>query len=160
MKSVVIYYSYSGNTKKVAGLLTQALAQRGEVEQIELVGLDESRSFLNQARRALFLKHAEIQPVNFNLINYDLICFGSPVWAFAPSPAMNTYLSRCMGLEGKSVVLFATYGSGAGLNRCLDHMQKVLIKKAAKEFRRFAIQQFKVNDKEFVLSKIKEMMRL
>jgi hypothetical protein len=42
-------------------------------------------------------------------------------------------------------------------------MKSIIIycaKKGAKKFKRISIQQFKVNDKEFVLSKIKEIMRL
>ena len=160
MQSIIIYYSYSGNTKKVAQMLTELLAQKGEVQQTELVGLDESKSFFGQCRRAFLRKKATLQPVNFDLSEFDLICFGTPVWAFGPAPAINTYLDKCFGVEGKAVILFSTYGSGTGNKRCLDYMQDMLVKKGAKDFKRFSIQQFKVNNKEFVLSKIKEIARL
>ena len=160
MQSIIIYYSYSGNTQKVANILTEYLKLKGEVDIIELKGLDESDKFLAQAVRAFRHKRAEIQPVNFNLSRYDLICLGSPVWAFGPAPAINTYLDKCFGLEGKDVVLFTTYGSGTGNERCLNYMQDILAKKGAKEFNRFSIQQFKVSDKDFVLNKIKEITRL
>ena len=158
MQSIIIYYSYSGNTKKVAQMLTELLAQKGEVQQTELVGLDESKFFFGQCRRAFLRKRATLQPVNFDLSEFDLICFGTPVWAFGPAPAMNAYLDKCFGTEGKSVILFTTYGSGTGNERCLNYMQDILAKKGAKQFSRFSIQQFKVNDKEFVLSKIKEVL--
>lgn len=158
MKSVIIYYSYSGNTQKVADILSGYLGQQGEVDFIELKGLDESDKFFSQAMRALRHKRAEIQPVNFNLGSYDLICFGTPVWAFGPAPAMNTYLDKCLGLAGKSVVLFTTYGSGTGNRRCMDYIQDILEKKGAKTFTRFSIQQFKVDDKDFVTSAVKEAL--
>ena len=160
MQSVIIYYSYSGNTQKVASILSGYLGQQGEVDIIELKGLDESEKFFAQAARAFRHKRATIQPVNFNLSRYDLICLGTPVWAFGPSPAINTYLDKCFGVEGKSVILFTTYGSGTGNERCLNYMQEMLAKKGAQQFKRFSVQQFKVNDKEFVLSKIKEIARL
>ena len=160
MKSVVIYYSYSGNTQKVADTLTGYLKLQGEVEIIELKGLDESDKFLVQAARAFRHKRSVIQLVNLELSRYDLICLGTPVWAFGPAPAINTYLDKCFGVEGKAVILFSTYGSGTGNKRCLDYMQDMLVKKGAKDFKRFSIQQFKVNNKEFVLSKIKEIARL
>lgn len=160
MKSIVIYYSYSGNTQKVAQILTELLAEKGEVEQIELRSLDEAKTFFGQAKRAFFRKRAVIQPVSFDLSDYDLICFGTPVWAFAPAPAMNTYLDKCFGLEDKSIILFTTCGSGTGKERCLDCMQKILSKKGAKGFQRFSIAQVKVSDSEFVLSKIKDILRL
>jgi len=158
MKSVVIYYSYSGNTKKVAQMLTELLAQKGEVQQTELVGLDESKSFFGQCRRAFLRKRATLQPVNLDLSRYDLICLGTPVWAFGPTPAINTYLDKCFGLEGKNVILFTTYGSGTGNERCLKFMQDILAKKGAKQFSRFSIQQFKVNDKDFVISAVKKAL--
>lgn len=160
MKAVIIYYSYSGNTKKIANILAKLLSDRFEVEQTELVSLDEAKSFFGQVRRALVHKYAKIQPVNFNLSRFDLVCFGTPVWAFAPAPAMNTYLAKCFWLGDKSIILFATYGSGTGLNRCLNYMQKILAKKGVKRFSRFSIQQFKVNDLDFVLSEIREKTRL
>ena len=160
MKGVVIYYSYSGNTKKVVDILVRHINQQGEVDVIELKGLDESDKFFGQVLRALQHKRAAVQPVNFDLSGYDLICLGSPVWAFAPVPAMNTYLDKCTGVENKDIILFTTYGSGTGNQRCLNYMQGTLAKKGARRFRKFSIQQFKVNDKEFVLSKIKGITRL
>lgn len=157
MKSVIIYYSYSGNTKLVAGVLNEYLSSKGEVEIVELKALDESDKFVSQAARAFWKKRAQIQPVNPDLKNYDLICLGTPVWAFGPAPAMNTYLDNCAGLEGKEIILFTTYGSGTGNERCLDYMQKILSQKGAKGFKRFSIQQGKVKYQEFVLSKIKEI---
>jgi len=157
MKSAIIYYSYSGNTKLVAGILNEYLNSKGEVEIVELKTLDESDKFFSQAARAFWKKKAQIQPVNYDLKNYDLICLGTPVWAFSPAPAMNTYLDNCVGLEGKEVILFTTYGSGTGNERCLDYMQRILSQKGAKGFKRFSIQQGKVKYQEFVLSKIKEI---
>jgi len=158
MKSIIIYYSYSGNTRKVAQLLAEYLREKTEVEIIDLKSQDESRSFFGQCRRALFKKRAELKTVNFNLANYDLVCFGTPVWAFGPAPAMNTYLDKCLGAENKAVILFTTYGSGTGNERCLNYMQNLLAQKGAKQISRFSIQQFKVDNKEFVLSKIKEVI--
>jgi flavodoxin len=158
MKSVIIYYSYSGNTKKVAVSLLEHLQQKGEVEAIELRPKDESDKFFGQAARAFRRKRADIEPVKTDLRDYDLICLGTPVWAFGPAPAMNTFLDKCLGLEGKEAVLFTTYGSGVGKERCLDYMEDILSKKGARQFRRFSIQEFKAKDKEFVLSRIVETL--
>ena len=157
MKSAVIYYSYSGNTKLVAETLSLYLSGKGEVQVVDLQALDESRSFFGQCKRAFWHKRAKLKPAKFDLSGYDVICFGTPVWAFGPAPAMNAYLDRCGGVTGKKVILFTTYGSGTGNQRCLNFMQAILAKKGAQAFSRFSIQQFKVKDKEFILS---EIMRL
>jgi len=156
MKSVIIYYSYSGNTRKVADVLSAGLMQKGEVKKIELASLDEPVSFFSQAHRAFFRRRARIKPAGFDLSGYDLVCFGTPVWAFAPAPAMNTYLDECSGLKGKPVVLFTTYGSGTGNQRCMNYMQSVLTRKGAGQFKRFSVQQFKVNTPEFINAVLKE----
>jgi len=154
MKSAVIYYSYSGNTKKVAQVLAGALKEKGEVDLIEIKALDESKNFFAQAARAFKHVKAKIAAANFNLSSYDLLCFGTPVWAFGPAPAMNAYMESCFGLENKQATLFATYGSGSGKKRCLDYMENILAKRGVASLKRFSIQQFKVKDKEFVMQEI------
>ena len=158
MKSVIVYYSYTGTTKKTADILAETLSIKGRVDKIALIALDESKSFLGQCNRAFRKVRAALTAVNFDLSVYDLICFGTPVWAFGPAPAMNAYLDQCSGVLDKKVILFTTYGSGTGNQRCLSYMQGLLAKKGATEFKRFSIQQFKVKDKEFVLSKIRETL--
>jgi len=158
MKSLVVYYSYSGNTKKVAKVLAEILKAKGEVDELELVALDESGSFLGQCSRAFRHIKARIQDVNFDLSKYDLICFGTPVWAFGPAAALNTYLDKCSGIKGKQIILFSTYGSGTGKERCLDYAQKILSSKGAVGFKRFSIQQFKVDNKEFIINEISKVI--
>jgi flavodoxin len=157
MRSIIIYYSYTGNTKRVAEILADYL--KGKNNEVEIVRLEaqESSHFFKQAIRGLTHKKTKINPVNFDLKDYDLICFGTPVWAFGPAPAMNTYLDKCFNLEKKEVILFCTYGSGVGKERCLDYMQKILEKKQVKKISRFSIQQFNLN-KELILSKIKGIL--
>ena len=131
MKSIIIYYSFSGNTKKVAGLLAEYLKQKGEVEIYELKDLNENGRFFSQCAKAFRHERTNIQETNYDLSGYDLICFGSPVWAFGPAPAINTYLDKSTGVEGKNIILFTTHGSGASNERCLNYMQGLLSKKGA-----------------------------
>lgn len=154
MRSLILYYSYSGNTKEVAAYLCEYLKQRGEVDVVPLRALDEADSFFRQCRRAFWRKRAKVEPVNCDLDSYDLICFGSPVWAFAPAPAMNSCLDQVQNAQGKEIILFTTYGSGTGNNRCLNYMQRILASKGARSFQRFSIQQFKARDHDFICRRI------
>ncbi|MBU1726846.1 MAG: flavodoxin family protein [Candidatus Omnitrophica bacterium] len=156
MKTAIVYYSYSGNTRKVAEILAEALKEKSSVDLIDLQALDESNSFLGQCRRAIVRKKGKIAPVKLDLSAFDLICFGTPVWAFGPAPAINAYLEQCTGLSGKEVILFTTYGSGAGKERCVNYMQDILSRKGTKSFKRFSIQQFKVKDRQLVLAEIEK----
>jgi len=157
MKSAITYFSYSGNTKNVAGVLFAYLSEKGETRMIELQALDESGGFLGQCMRAFRRVRARLNPAELDLSAYELVCFGTPVWAFGPAPAMNTYLDNCTGVAGKKVILFTTHGSGIGNQRCLHYMQDILVKKGARDFSRFSVPQFRVRDKEFLLSEIKKL---
>ena len=154
MKALIVYYSYTGNTKKVAEALAEYLKQQYEVNIKRLKPQGETSSFFQQAIAALFHKTTQLNEIDYDLGEYDLICFGTPVWAFGPAPAMNTYLNSSFGLKDKRVVLFSTYGSGAGVNRCLNYMQDILSNKGIKEFKKFSIQQFQVKDKDFLIKSI------
>lgn len=140
----------------MASVLVEILKEKGQAEELELVALDESKSFLGQCQRAFRHKRAKIGEANLDLSQYDLVCFGTPVWAFAPAPALNTYLDKCLGISAKAIVLFSTYGSGTGKERCLDYMQKILSAKGAVSFKRFSIQQSKANKPEFITAEIRK----
>ncbi|MCM8820199.1 MAG: NAD(P)H-dependent oxidoreductase [Candidatus Omnitrophica bacterium] len=157
MKAIIIFYSFSGNTKLVAQELEFYLKEKNfTTEVIELKPVDESKKFFTQASQAFIHKKAKLKEVNYNLDDYDIACFGTPVWAFAPAPALNTYLDRVSCLENKKVVLFVTFGSGLGVNKCLQYIKKILRRKGVKDITNFSIQQEKVFNKEFVLAQIKK----
>lgn len=158
MRSAIIFYSYTGNTRKVAQELQQYLEKQGSVELIELKALDESRSFLGQCRRAFFKQEAKIEDVQCDLSGFNLVCFGTPVWAFGPAPAMNTYLKKCSGLEDTTTAVFTTFGSGMGNGKCIKKIQQALRQKGAKKFCSFSIQQFKVDNKNYILDVVSKAL--
>ena len=151
MKSLVVYYSFSGNTRKVAKTLGGYLAQYGPVQEIDLAPIDPPRSFLGQCQEAFWQKKARLAEVSFDCAGYDLVCIGTPVWAFGPAPAVNAFLSKAAGLSGKRTVLFNTNGGGPGIDRCFRIMRKVLAAKAAVVSLDVPVYQEKAGDKEFVL---------
>lgn len=159
MRAVIIYYSFSGNTKMVSGWLKSYLQDKNfQADLIQLEPQDETPSFFGQSLRAFSKKRAQLKDMNFDMSNYDLICLGTPVWAFAPAPAVNTFLDKVSGLNGKKCIAFTTYGSGAGNNRCLNYMVGLLSSKGAQDIKYFSIQQFKVKDRESVEDKIKDVI--
>lgn len=107
--------------------------------------------------RAWRKARARLAEAKFDLASYDLICLGTPVWAFAPAPAMNTYLDKCSGIAGKEVILFCTTG-GTGAERCLDYMYDILCPKGAKGLKRFSITQSQIRNSDAVLAKIKAVL--
>jgi len=96
MKSIIVYYSQSGNTKKIAQAVQQGVAGRS-------VRCDIAR-----------LK--EISPDEFE--TYDLIGLGSPVWSCLPTPNLLAFIkSFPASLKGKHAFYFCTHGTLPG--RCM-----------------------------------------
>jgi flavodoxin len=129
MKSIIIYYSFTGNTKKAALILSDVLSKQGTVDIFGIKAPRQSTNFFEQGRSAFMRQRTEIEGVPFDLSGYDLIAIGTPVWGFSPAPAVNTYLDKCIGLEDKKIVLFCTVG-GIGQGKCLKNMQALLSPKS------------------------------
>ncbi|MCK4993892.1 MAG: NAD(P)H-dependent oxidoreductase [Candidatus Omnitrophica bacterium] len=158
-KALVLYYSYSGNTKKVAAVLQKVLAEKYQVNMLELKALDEPDSFVRQCLRSLKKKQAQIQEnISFDVSEYDLIALGTPVWAFGMAPAMRTFINKCSDFQLKDIIVFATYGSGVGKEKCLKEMAQISISRGAGVVKQFLVQQNDTADEQRVTLCIKEIL--
>ncbi len=143
-KVLIIYYSKTGNTERVANQITQRLAAEGKkVEKIRLAE-EKNHSFLGDALRALFKVKGKVKEANLDLKGYDSIFFGTPVWAGSPAPALNKYLEECQGLKGKEVSIFVTYGSGLGKGRAMRMLEEMVERKGGIIFQKLAVQEKEV----------------
>lgn len=114
MKNIVIYYSYGGNTRRVAQTVCQALD--ADVAEIKTVRPYEGsyNDVVEQGKREVdsgFMP--QIEPLNMDLDQYDTVILGSPVWWYTFAPAMKTFLKQA-DLSGKTVYPFATNGGWIG----------------------------------------------
>ncbi|OGW74874.1 MAG: hypothetical protein A2Z72_02435 [Omnitrophica bacterium RBG_13_46_9] len=142
MKTAIIYYSYTGNTHHVTQVIDNILKEMGdEVVIVRIRPLKEATNFLIQCKEAFFDSKPALYRTLLDLKDFDRIFLGSPVWAFKPAPAVNTYLDNCGSLEGKTAVCFVTYGSGAGKEKALEIMEKVLQTKGARVIAKVSFQQ-------------------
>jgi flavodoxin len=155
MRSLIVYYSFSGNTGKVADALAGVLQGKGAVAASRLVPSQETRNFFRQCIEARFGMKAKLgEDLPYDISGYDMLCLGTPVWAFAPVPAINTYLDRLSGAAGKKALIFTTYGSGAGVGACVNVMKRRLERKGITEVRVCTIQQNDVTDSSLVQEKL------
>lgn len=118
--TLVVYYSRSGFTRKVAEQIARACD--GEIEEIE-----EERSragawgFLRSGIGALLKVLTPIQPAKNNPADFDVVVIGTPVWASNIATPVRTYLDQHEG-QFKEVALFCTYG-GSGAEKVLSDMK-------------------------------------
>lgn len=111
-KSIVVYYSQTGTTAKVAEQI--ALNTGADVHELQCEvaypdtyqgTIEESREeCMNGTGRALI--NAKV-----DLSSYDTVYIGYPIWYGTFAPPIVTFINE-NDLAGKNVVLFCTYGSG------------------------------------------------
>jgi hypothetical protein len=159
MKTLIVYYSYSGITKKVVDMYADALRKKGDVMIQQLKPRTEVTTFLGQCQAAFLRKRAELEgAVNYDASAYNLILLALPVWAFAPVPAINTYLDNIAGLSGKRVITLLTSGSGAGVNKCFGNIRSVLKSKGAIKIDEINIPNRIMGDTALVISKLENIL--
>jgi flavorubredoxin len=70
--------------------------------------------FLVWCKKARGEEKTEIEPAAIDVSGYDVLVFGSPVWAFKPTPVIHTAIDALKGCEGKKAVAFSTHGGRPG----------------------------------------------
>jgi len=132
MNAAIIFYSFSGNTRRTAQFLKERLGSKGlTVDLIDLKLKEDVKTFFKQCQHALFKKTPELTGADYNLEKYDFIVFASPVWAFTIAPALRSYLGHISSLENKKAACFLTYGSGSGSAKALRELEGFLREKGA-----------------------------
>jgi flavodoxin len=104
MKTLVVYYTRTGNSKFAAETIAAELGADIE-EVVDLKKRQGKLAYISCGRDAMSGKETDINPTKRNPANYDLIVIAQPVWAWSPTPAIRTYLNR-NDLSGKKVGLF------------------------------------------------------
>ncbi len=104
MKTLVVYYTRTGNAKFIAENIAAELGADIE-EVVDLKNRQGRLAFLSAGRDATLGRETEIASTRRIPADYDLIIVGQPVWAGNPTPAIRTYLSR-NDLSGRRVALF------------------------------------------------------
>ena len=111
-KTIIIYFSLTGNTERLAYLAGDFLKGKGKVVDYFKLPADQTGSFLKNCRDAFTKKIIKIKELP-NLSGYDLVFLGSPIWAWNVVPAIRALLEQ-VSLTGKEVFIFATHGGGPG----------------------------------------------
>jgi FMN-dependent NADH-azoreductase len=130
MKTAIIYYSFSGNTRRLAKFLENWLTKAGTtVELNELKLVKEEKSFFGQCMQAQMKTRPALAGADFDLTTVDLVVFAGPVWAFNICPALRTFIGLAVGLEGKKTAVLLTSGSGAKVG--IKDLETILVNRQA-----------------------------
>jgi flavodoxin len=121
MKVLVVYYSRTGNTEKIAKIL--AAKTRADIERIyDLKNRGGIWGWIMGGKEGMEKRMTKIGSVKMNPVNYDLVIVGTPIWVNCP-PATRTYLSNFSN-KFKKVAFFCTMG-GSGFEKLFLEMENL-----------------------------------
>lgn len=123
-KTLVVYYSHSGNTRVVAEQIAKDTG--GDIFEIVPVKAypEEYRTLTDQAKKEINENHKPaIKGKVADISQYDVIIVGSPCWWSTIAPPVATFLSS-YDLSGTTVVPFMTHG-GSGMGHSEADIKKL-----------------------------------
>ena len=106
MKILIVYYSRTGITRKVADELAEALS--ADIEEIvDVKGRGGPLGFVVACKDGVRQKSARIEPPKRDPADYDAVVVGTPVWANTMACAVRTWLTQSAG-QIKRLAVFCT----------------------------------------------------
>jgi len=140
-KTLVVYFSATGNTAKLAKTLASVVG--GDLHEIQpkqpytSADLDWHDS---KSRSSVEINDKTFRPEIANKVNnmehYDTIYIGFPIWWYVAPTIINTFLEQ-YNLEGKTVIPFATSGS-SGIEKVNAELKNSCKSAILKDGKRFA----------------------
>ena len=118
MRSLVVYYSRTGITKKVAESISARMSSDIEVV-VDKTDRSGPKVYFSGGRDAITKKLTEIQAPAKDPSDYDIVILGTPVWALTMAPAIRSYIAKNKD-RFRKVAFFATQGGGGRQNKFED----------------------------------------
>lgn len=113
-KSLIVYYSYRGNTESIAEMIQKETGADVVRIQTAVPYTGSYNQVVNQGQEEVNRGYCpKINPVDVDWSQYDTIILGTPVWWYTFAPAMHTFL-KSQDWNGKTVYPFATNGGWIG----------------------------------------------
>jgi hypothetical protein len=117
MKILLVYFSNTGNVRRVAGLLRAELAHHNEVAMVEIRPRRSHSYWFWLALSFIPGCRAPICEILRDVRDFDLVFLGMPKWTLS-CPPVNQFLHMLRGHRGKAFAVWMCYG-GFDQNRFL-----------------------------------------
>ena len=114
MKKLLIYYSYSGNTKSIANKIKEKI-NCDEIELETKIPYDSNYDkVVEQAKTEIKNNYQpELKEIKIDIEKYDTLIIGMPVWWYTFAPPIKTFLNS-YDLSNKKIIPFITNGGWIG----------------------------------------------
>lgn len=126
MKTAIVYYSMSGNTKYVADKISEKIeADIIRIEPVKAYPNKGAKKFIWGGKSAVMGEKPRLQPYEFSTEDYDRIILGTPVWASNFAPPIRTFIKENPDISGKKIAIFTCF-SGGGADKAIEKMKKYI----------------------------------
>jgi flavodoxin len=126
-KILVVYYSKTGNTERVAHDIAETFSS-----DIEKIVDKKDRSgcigWFIAGKDGMKENQTDIEPVKYDPSKYDMVILGSPVWGWNMTPAIRAYIEQNRK-KFKEIAFFITAGNTT-IEKVLPYLEKLTEKKA------------------------------
>jgi len=126
-KILVVYYSRTQTTKKVAEILAEKLG--ADLEEIkDTVDRTGVKGYWLSGKDATLRKLTVLEKSEKDLSNYELVIIGTPIWFWNMSVPVRTYVTENKD-KFPQVAFFCTMG-GSGDERAFKEMSEIIGKES------------------------------
>ena len=130
MKTAIVYYSMSGNTKYVVYKIADEIKASGEVDIIRIEPKKAypdkgAKKFFWGGKSAVMGEKPKLLPYEFDADKYDRIIIGTPVWASTFVPPIRTFLQEHKDMTDKKWAVVACF-SGGGADKAIEKLKSFI----------------------------------
>ena len=123
MKRIIIFYSYSGNTKDIAYKIREKYNyDLVEIKTVEDYSEDYEAVLASEEKLVPLDYQPDIEKLDVDFSKYDEIILCTPVWWYSVASPVNTFL-HTYDLKNKPLIVVATNGGWIG--RTFDNIAKL-----------------------------------
>lgn len=111
-RTLVLFYSWSGNTRKIARLIAQKTGADWKEIVPEQAYPSNYNTVVEQAKQEIQARHyPALRPIDMDWGAYETVYLGTPNWWSTMAPPVASFLNEVMPTD-KVIVPFCTHGGG------------------------------------------------
>jgi len=124
-KTLIVYYSLEGNTEFLAKKLQEKLgADILKLVPKKDINKDKATKYFWGGKQVFLSNAPELNDYEVNLEEYEVIIFGTPVWAFTYNPAIKSFIEK-QNVKDKKIAMFCCHEGGKG--KVFNKLEKKLL---------------------------------
>ncbi|MEM0360750.1 MAG: hypothetical protein QXK06_05450 [Candidatus Diapherotrites archaeon] len=152
MRVLIAFQAESKSNAKVAGTMRQEFERLGWQTEVCPVLAKKSMKWFHHVKEFRKKKKIELKSGPTDVLPFDLIVVGTPVWAYKPTPLMTTFLRELQNANGKNFAVFVTCVGFPGTT--LKTISGILHTKSARVIDSLVLRSiFELDEKKLALAK-------